>query len=141
MSIKKIDSLTSDNSGIIVAHKKKEVSSILYSDIVKIYIEKQKLELKIKLGILSVLLLLVFTSILFLPIEMALISLFLSLPLLVWIYDFKSYRLKIIDQSNTLYFKKFYKSNKQEHIELVNTIRKDIFDNKIKSRIRFEEDL
>ncbi len=117
------------------------MSSILYSDIVKIYIEKQKLELKIKLGILSVLLLLVFTSIVFLPIEMALISLFLYLPLLVWIYDFKSYQLKIIDQSNTLYFKKFYKSNKQEHIELVNSIRKEIFDNKINSRIRFEEDL
>ena len=141
MSIKKIDYLTYNNSGLIVAHKQKEVSSILYSDIVKIYIEKQKLELKIKSGILSVLLLLVFTSIVFLPIEMALIFLFLSLPLLVWIYDFKSYRLNIIDQSNTLYFKKFYKSNKQEHIELVNFIRKEIFDNKIKSRIRFEEDL
>ncbi|QBN17872.1 hypothetical protein [Flavobacterium nackdongense] len=126
--IKKIDCLSCNKNGLIVVQNSIEMSSISYSDIVKVYIKKQKLEPKIKFGILLVLLLALATSMVYLPMEMVLISLFLYLPIFAWMYDFKSYRLQLIDKSQTLYFKKFSSINKQEHIDLVNTIRKEIFE-------------
>jgi hypothetical protein len=129
-NIKKIDCLTCNKNGLILVQNRIEMTSISYSDIVKIYIKKQRLEPKIKFGILFVLMLPLASSMVYLPIEMVLISLFLYLPIVVWMYDFKSYRLQLIDESQTLYSKKFTSFNKQEHIDLVNSIRKEIFDRK-----------
>jgi len=129
-NIKKIEDLRCNNNGLLLIQNSIEMTSISYSDIVKVYIKKQRLEPKIKFGILFVLLLPLASSIVYLPIEMVLISLFLYLPIVVWMYDFKSYRLQLIDESQTLYFKKFTSFTKQEHIDLVNSIRKEIFDRK-----------
>jgi len=139
--IKKIDLLTLTDTGLILAPKRQEATSILFSEIKKIYIKKCKLDLKRKLGILSFLLLLLFSSIVLLPIEMVLMSLILYIPILVWMQNYKSYRLNFIHQSNTLFFKKFYSNNKQEHIDLVNAIRKEIFDNQINSLSSLNKDL
>jgi hypothetical protein len=53
--------------------------------------------------------------------------------------NYKLYRLQFLVQSNTIYFKNFYSEDKQEHINLVNAIRKGIFENKINSPIPFKE--
>lgn len=137
-SIKKFDLLTLTYTGLILAPKKQEAASILFSEIEKIYIKKCKLDLKRKLGILSFLLLLLFSSVVFLPIEMVLMSLILYIPILVWMQNYKSYRLELLGRSNTIYFKNFYRDDKQEHIDLVNAIRKEIFDNQINSPKAFK---
>jgi hypothetical protein len=127
-NIKRIEDLRCNRNGLLLIQNCIEIKSISYSDITKVYIKKQKLEPKIKFGLLFFLLVPLASSIVYLPIEMVLISLFLYLPIVVWMYDFKSYRLQLIDKSKTLYFKKFNSFTKQEHIDLVNTIRKEIFD-------------
>lgn len=128
--IKKIDRLILSHKGLILIHKKQEATSISFSEIEKIYIKKNKLNLKIKIGMLSFLLSMALASTFFLSMEMVLFSLFLYLPILTWMKNFKTYRLQVLDSSNTLFSKQFYTINKQEHIDLVNTIRKEIFEKK-----------
>lgn len=128
--IKKIDRLTLSQTGLILIRKKQETNSISFSEIEKIYIKKNKLNPLIKIGMLSFLLSTALASIFFWSMEKVLFSLFLYLPILTWIKNYKTYRLQVLDLSNTLFSKQFYTINKQEHIDLVNTIRKEIFEKK-----------
>lgn len=138
MSIKKFDSLTLTNTGLILVNKKQEVTPISFSEIGKIYVKKHKLSRLKKVGIVFFLLILLFTTVLYLGIETVLISLILYIPILVWMQNFKSYRLHLLDQSNSFYYKKFNWINKHEHINLVNNIRKGIFDNQVNSPKTFK---
>lgn len=135
MSIKKFDSLTLTNTGLILVNKKQEVTPISFSEIGKIYIKKHKLSRLKKVGIIFFLLILLFTTVLYLGIETVLISLILYIPVLVWMQNFKSYRLHLLDQSNSFYYKKFNWINKHEHVNLVSVITKEIFNNQINSPI------
>jgi hypothetical protein len=132
-TIKKFDSITLTSIGLILINKKQETNPISFSEIKKIYIKKHKLSFLNKLVIGAFLLSLLFTTVLYLPFEIVLISLPLYTPILVWMKNFKSYKLHLLDQSNSFYSKRFNWINKQEHINLVNSIGKGIFDNQVNS--------
>jgi hypothetical protein len=132
-TIKKFDSITLTGIGLILVNKKQETNPISFSEIKKIYIKKHKLSFLNKLVIGAFLLSLLFTTVLYLPFEIVLISLPLYTPILVWMKNFKSYKLHLLDQSNSFYSKRFNWINKQEHINLVNSIGKGIFDNQVNS--------
>ena len=132
-TIKKFDSITLTGIGLILVNKKQETNPISFSEIKKIYIKKHKLSFLNKLVIGAFLLSLLFTTVLYLPFEIVLISLPLYTPILVWMKNFKSYQLHLLDQSNSFYSKRFNWINKQEHINLVNSIGKGIFDNQVNS--------
>ena len=137
-TIKKFDSITLTGIGLILVNKKQETNPISFSEIKKIYIKKHKLSFLNKLVIGAFLLSLLFTTVLYLPFEIVLISLPLYTPILVWMKNFKSYQLHLLDQSNSFYSKRFNWINKQEHINLVNSIRKGIFDNQVNSPKTFK---
>ncbi len=83
--ITKISSLTIYNTGVILVKTKQECLNISFAEIEKVYIKKSKLSFIDKSGIVSFLLILLFNSILFMPKELVLISLFLYLPIIVYI--------------------------------------------------------
>lgn len=128
------DSLTLFENKVILRNKKKEETTLLSSDLAKIYIRKYNFNFATKLGFVVSLLFLFSFSILFLPSELVLfVFLGLFFPLFIWINTYKWYQLNVLHNNGTFFRKVFYKSTKQEYIELVNKVRKNIFENHIKS--------
>lgn len=127
ISTKKFNNLTLVDNGVILKINNKEETTVLFSELDKIYIKKHKLNFLNKIGFLSIMLILLYISILYLPIE---IVLFTSIPfilLIAKINAFKWYQLKIFLNDGTLFKKVFYAEKKYEYINLVNSVRKKIF--------------
>ena len=135
----KLDSLTLNENGLILINKRKEENSILFSEIKKIYIEKNKFSFLHKAGIVSVLFVLLTISTVYLPTEMVLSVSFLFIPLMVKVSNYKWYRLCLLDHNTIFYFKKFNNNNnnKYNYIKLADTVKKEIFYNKIMPPIQY----
>ncbi len=123
----KISSLTIANTGVIVVNAKQESLFISFSEIEKVYIQKSKLSFIQQAGIATFLLNVVFNSFLIMSLEMVLISLLLYVPLLVYIKNYKLYRLYLLHKSNALFFRNLKRANIQEHFNHVSTIRNKLF--------------
>ena len=135
----KFDGLTVDETGLILINKRKVENTLLFSEIKKIYIKKNKFSFLQKAGIVTVLFVLLTISTFYLPTEIVLSASFLFIPLMVKLNNFKWYHLCLLDQETTLYYKIFYSNNKEEHINFVNTVKNEIYYNQIKPLIQNAE--
>lgn len=124
----KFNTLTLVDHGVILKIKKKEETTILFSELDKIYIKKHKLNFLNKIGFLSIMLILLYISTLYLPIEIVLFTAILFILLNAKINTFKWYQLKIFLNDGTFFNIVFYAEKKYEYINLVNSVRKKIFD-------------
>ncbi len=50
--------------------------------------------------------------------------------------SYRCYGLNLLLKDNTFYYQGFNKNKKQEHINLVNTVRKKVYDSHIKSNFQ-----
>lgn len=115
--------------GVIVTKKNKETITILFSELNKIYIRKYKFSFQRKIGFLSLLLIITAIISIYLPIESVMLTSILSIPFMVMMNRYKSYQLYLQLYNGTSFSKRFNNKAKQEHINLVNRIRNEIFDN------------
>lgn len=123
----KLDRLTLCENGLILIKKRKEENTILFSEIKKIYIKKNKFSFLQKAGIVAILFVFLTISAFYLPTETLLLALFPFIPLVVEAINYKWYSLCFLDQNTTFYFKTFNSTNKYDYINLVNTVKKEIF--------------
>lgn len=125
----KFSTLSFVEKGVIVTKKNKETTTILFSELNKIYIRKHKFSFQSKIGFLSLLLIITAIIAIYLPIEIIMLVSTLSIPLIVMINRHKNYQLYLQLYNGTSFSKGFNNKTKQEHINLVNRIRNEIFDN------------
>lgn len=137
-STTKFDTLNIIDNGLILIKKNKEKNTILFSELNKIYIEKCKLSLRNKIGLISLFLILIAIFSRYLPIEIELLTSILLIPLFAKISNHKRYLLKILLKDGTFLVKKINQDTKQEHIKMVNMVRKEIFDNHVMFNIQKE---
>ena len=119
-------------NGLVLIKKNKEQTDISFSELNKIYIKKYKLSFINKTGILLILLILPAISSIYLSKEIVVLTLILFIPLTVKINTYKRYQLHILLNDGTFFIKNLKKDAKQDHINLVNLFRKEIFDNRVK---------
>jgi len=131
ISATKLKTLSFVDNGIIVTKNNKEVTTILFSDLSKVYIHKCKFSFLNKIGLFSALLIITSLLITFLPIEQVFIVSIIYIPLIDKMNTYKRYQLHLQLYDGTFYSKEFNSKTKQEHITYVNTIRKEIFNNQI----------
>lgn len=139
------ESLDRIENGLVIKNKKKEEIKIEYSALFKIYIRKCKLNLYKKIGILSLLLLLIPALDNYLPIELIIFAIgILAIPMMVKLNNYIQYQLVLQDYEGAIYKRNFGVKTKQEHINLINIVRKEIFqatidNNTIQPRIPKED--
>jgi hypothetical protein len=135
-------SLSIVENGLILKNKKKEESTILYSELSKIYIKRCQLSLVFKLAFILIPLFLTSIFVHFFPIDMLLFVVSIPLiPLFVWVNNYKWYELNILLNDGAFYIKKFYIKAKYEHINLVNGVKKEIYEYQIECNYQFEKSL
>ena len=128
--IKSFNSLKIGESRLVLVNKKKEKFTILFAELNKIFIKKRQLSIFFKIGIIG--LSLFFLAILeyYFSIEVVLVvAVFLFLPFFVWSNNYKWYQLIILHHDGTFFRKTFYKKEKQEQINLVNVVKKEVINN------------
>lgn len=129
-----------DEKRLILINKKEEEFGILFSELDKIYIKRCQLSFFLKVGITLTSLFIISVLSKYLLIEIVLFaSLFFVIPLLLWMNNYKWYQLNLRLIDGTFYSTTFYKK-KQEQINLVNVVKKEIYDNHIRSNFRNEKE-
>jgi len=83
----------------------------------------------------------IFISSFYLQLELLVASSFLYIPLIAKMNTYKWYQLNVLLDDGTFFNKIFYTITKQEYINLVNVVRKEIFDNRIQSNLINKNDL
>jgi len=126
-------------NGVILIDNKEEENNILFSELNKVYIRKCKISLLNKISLLSILFILISVFSIYLPIEIVLLVSILYIPLIVKMNTYKRYQFNLLLNDGNLFFKYFDKEIKQDYINVVNAIRKEIFDNQIKSNIQIKK--
>lgn len=122
---------------LILANKKEEESTILFSELDKIYIKRCQLSFFFKIGITLITLFLLSILVSYLLIDIVLVAtLLVVIPLFLWMNKYKWYQLNLLLNDGTFYRKTFYKEKKQEQITFVNVVKKEIYDNHIRSNFR-----
>jgi hypothetical protein len=135
------DTLKIDEKRLILINKKEEEFGILFSELDKIYIKRCQLSFFPKVGITVTSLFFISVLANYLLIEIVLFaSLFFVIPLLLWMNNYKWYQLNLRLIDGTFYSTTFYKEKKQEQINLVNVVKKEIYDNHIRSNFRNEKE-
>jgi ABC-type multidrug transport system permease subunit len=129
----KFKTLTLEKHGLIVVNKKKEKTTIMFSELNKIYINKHKFSNLNKIGFMTLVLFSIIISSFYLQLELLVASSFLYIPLIAKMNTYKWYQLNVLLDDGTFFNKIFYTITKQEYINLVNVVRKEIFDNRIQS--------
>lgn len=136
--VHKFRTLNLDENRLILIKKNKEETSILFSELNKIYIKKYKFSFLNKIGLLSLLLMPTFLFLIYFPMEIVLLKSILDIILIVRLNTFKRYQLNVIVNDGTFFIKNFKKDSKQDNIKIVNVARKKIFENQIRSNIQKE---
>lgn len=132
---KKIDILTLVDDRIILKINKKQETAILFSELKKIHIQKCQLGFLNKITLISVLLFLSVFLINYLPVEIGLITSILYIPLIEKMNTYISYQLHFHLYDGTVFIKNIKKNRKYDYINLVSAVRKEIFENQLKSNI------
>lgn len=128
--IKSFNSLTIGESRLVLRNKEKDKFIIFFAELNKIFIKKRQLSIFFKIGIIG--LSLFFLAILenYFSLGLVLVvGLFLVLPFFVWSNNYKWYQLIILHHDGTFFIKTFYKKEKQEQINLVNVVKKEVINN------------
>lgn len=141
MSATKFDLIAYTEKRLLIINTKKEIVTVLFSDLNKVYIKKNKLSFLTITAIFSVFLLFLAVSSLFIPFELVLAASILLIPLLVKLNTFKWYQLNVLLNNGDLIKKTFNTKKKYEYINLVNAIRSEVFFNRIESNIQSNESL
>jgi hypothetical protein len=117
-----------NKKGIVIIYRNREKETILFSDITKIFINKFKLTTSNKLVLIAIPFMSVFLIQNFIPTDfLFFVALFICIPIVTKIYNFKYYHFNIQLTTGTFYKKKFFIRSKQEHMYLVNLVRKEMF--------------
>lgn len=139
--IKPFNTLKIVENRLILINKKEAESIILFSELDKIYIKRRQLSLFFKAGIIVTSLFLLSILANYLLIDVVLVATLLKvIPLLLWMNKYKWYQLNLLLNNGTYYRKTFYKEKKQEQITVVNVVKKEIYDNYIRSNFRNEKE-
>jgi len=141
MTTNRFVELKNNEIGLILVNTKKEEISIQYSDLIKIYIKKNKFNSSTKIGFVFLLLLLFsiasFTS----HQEIALLQMMLSIPMIAKISHHKWYHLNLELQDGTLFSKPFCSNKKHYYINLVSRIKSDLYYHQIESNCKTKKHL
>jgi hypothetical protein len=125
--ITSFDSQTIVENGIFIKHKSNEEKIILFPEIEKVFINKFKLSTLNKLGYISIPMFLIFLMLNCLPLDfLVFVALFVCIPILIKMHNYKWYQFNIHLNDNTFYKKKFFMKTKQDHINMVNLVRKEM---------------
>jgi hypothetical protein len=135
----KFSDLSFIEKGVIVTQKNKEEYPILFSELNKIYIKKCQFSSLNKIGVFSVLLILSALLNIFLHLEIVLIASILYIPLIAMMNTYKSYQLHLLLYDGTFFNKKFNKKAKQEYINVVSRVRKELFEHQIKYNTQYKK--
>lgn len=126
----KFKEITLVEHGIILNKRGKIKKEILFSELDQIYISVNKMKLSNKFLIL---LLLLFSH-LYLQVEIPIILAYLTVIIFILkMKKFRNYTLKIRLKNGKTFEKKIAEKLKQEAIDIINEIRKEIYDSKIKN--------
>ena len=131
--------LTLNKNGVLLIVKTKEKKEILFSDLDQIYITINKMKTIYEVLILLSAITLATFLYLHLQIDSILIVVFLVVIVIILIKnDYKSYSLKLRLKNGEIFENKVQSKSKNETIDIVNEVRKEIYNYKIKkSRRRF----
>lgn len=116
-------------NNLVLTDKNKEKNSISFSELDKIYIQKYKLNFLHKVGLLSIVLIPIFIFAIYLPIELVILASIAASIVISKIHTYKRYQLYLLLNDGTLFIKDFKKSTKHCNINIVNEVRKKIFEN------------
>jgi hypothetical protein len=129
----KIENITLEKKGITLTYKELPQREILYSELDEIYITINKTEPFFKLIIILTSLCIAAFSYLILQTNIILIlALLMVISIVVKMNTHKSYGLKIILKNRDVFEKKINAKSKHETIDIINDIRKEIYNYKIK---------
>ncbi|TDD94094.1 hypothetical protein [Flavobacterium cellulosilyticum] len=130
------------DNGILLVFKNKEDKYILFSKIGRIFINKSKLSTSNKLRLSAIALMLVFLMLLYLPIDFIVFAiLFVCIPILIKIHKFKWYQFNVNLLDGTLYKKRFFMNSKQDHVNMVYLVRKEIYNYNLSLDLEFVNSL
>lgn len=130
-SFKKI---TLVKNGLILDYKSKPKKEILFSEVDEIYITVKKIKTTYELSIILLSIGIVAFSYFYLQTDIILLIAFLIvIAIILKMNDFKSYGLKIRLKNGDTFEKKIPVKSKHETIDLVNDVRKAIYNYKIKN--------
>lgn len=136
---KKFKKLNLVENSVVLINKKKEETIISFSELNKIYIQKYKFSFLDKIGLISILLILTFVFFIYLPIELVFLASILAIIYIAKLNNYKRYQLNLLLNNRTLFIKKFKNNTKQENINIVNGVRKKIFENQNRLNIQNEK--
>lgn len=125
--------LTLNKKGILIILKTKEKKEILFSDLDQIYITINKMKTIYEVLILLSAITIATFLYLNLQIDSILIIAFLVAIVIILIKnDYKSYSLKLRLKNGEIFENKVQSKSKHETIDIVNEVRKEIYNYKIK---------
>lgn len=125
--------LTLNKKGILIILKTKEKKEILFSDLDQIYITINKMKTIYEVLILLSAITIATFLYLNLQIDSILIIAFLVAIVIILIKnDYKSYSLKLSLKNGEIFENKVQSKSKHETIDIVNEVRKEIYNYKIK---------
>jgi hypothetical protein len=128
-------SLKIEGDRLILINKKKEETVILISELHKIYITKHQFSFIIKMGIALIPLVLTFIFNNNFPLETALFVFFLLfIPLFVGLNNYRWYQLQLLLNDGVVFKKVFFTRTKQEQINVIHSVKKEMYNNFIKSK-------
>lgn len=128
-SANKFNKLNLVENSIILIKKNKEITSISFSELNKIYIKKYKFSYWDKIGLLSIIIVPLFFLFIYLSIEIMSIISFLAIFLIAKINTYKRYQLNLLLNDGRFFIKNFNKGTKQANINIADIVRKKIFEN------------
>ena len=128
----KFKEITLAERGIILNKRGKIKKEVLFSELDQIYISVHKMKLSNKFLIILVLLFSGLFSHLYLQVDIPIILAYLTVIIFILkMNKFRNYTLKIRLKNGKTFEKKIAEKLKQEAIDLINEIRKEIYDFKI----------
>ena len=128
----KFKEITLAERGIILNKRGKIKKEVLFSELDQIYISVHKMKLSNKFLIILVLLFSGLFSHLYLQVDIPIILAYLTVIIFILkMNKFRNYTLQIRLKNGTAFEKKIAVKLKQEAIDLINEIRKEIYDSKI----------
>lgn len=128
----KFKEITLAEHGIILNKRGKIKKEILFSELDQIYISVNKMKLRDKFLIILLILFSGLFSHLYLQVDIPIILVYLTVIIFILkMNKFRNYTLKIRLKNGTAFEKKIAVKLKQEAIDLINEIRKEIYDSKI----------
>jgi hypothetical protein len=133
-------SLVIKGNTLILTNKQEEETIILISELQKIYISKRQFSFFLKIGVTMFPLFLLVICYNYFPVEILLFGCFLLFfPLFVKLNNYKWYHLHLVLTEGRFFKKVFYTTTKQEQIDIVNSVKKEIYYNHVKSNFEYEK--